>query len=484
MLKTFLKYLVARGVSGAVTLAGLALLTRLLTREEYGRYALVVAAVSLASTVAFQWLRLGFLRFRAVYAANESALLATTAACFLSLACALGIAGGIAAVFVTANWLRTLVVLGILLLWAQAWFELNLDRLIAEVNPRRYGILSTMKAVTGVGGAAILAWRGFGANGALLGLLVGFTLPGLWEAVRAWRGVRLRQQQRGIRQALFAYGLPLTGNYALDVVVSSSDRFLLGLLSGAAAAGTYAAVYDFSSLGMGMLMLIVNLGAFPLAVKALEEGGVERARAQLRVHGTFLFGLALPAAAGLGLLAHTAARVFFGRDFQGTAVLIIPVVAAAALLGGMKVFYFDLSFQLSRSTATQVWVVLASAITNVLLNLLWIPRWLGLGAAWATLVAYAVGLALSWILGLRRFPLPIPWDDWGRISLATALMALALLPFRQASGALGLVGLVGLGASAYLSALLLLNVGGIRDRATRHPAFAAMRSGLQSQRGK
>lgn len=43
--------------------------------------------------------------------------------------------------------------------------------------------------------------------------------------------------------------------------------------------------------------------------------------------------------------------------------------------------------------------VLLAVVVNVLLNWLWIPRWAGLGAAWATLVSYSIAwVATSFVL--------------------------------------------------------------------------------------
>jgi O-antigen/teichoic acid export membrane protein len=57
-------YLLARGLPGVVSLAAIAVYTRLLGADEYGRYALVIAGVGLGNKLVFEWLRLSLLRFR------------------------------------------------------------------------------------------------------------------------------------------------------------------------------------------------------------------------------------------------------------------------------------------------------------------------------------------------------------------------------------------------------------------------------------
>ena len=56
-------YLLARGLPGLVNLAAIAVYTRLLAADEYGRYALVIAGVGFANKLMFEWLRLACVRF-------------------------------------------------------------------------------------------------------------------------------------------------------------------------------------------------------------------------------------------------------------------------------------------------------------------------------------------------------------------------------------------------------------------------------------
>ena len=99
---------------------------------------------------------------------------------------------------------------------------------------------------------------------------------------------------------------------------------------------------------------------------------------------------------------------------------------------------------------------------NVGLNLLWIPSYGVLGAAYATLVAYGAGFVASIVLGRGATRMPIPLGDLGRILLATAGMVLLLLPLRMASGAVFTFLAVRSGLGIYLGLTYLLNPGEIR----------------------
>ena len=185
-------------------------------------------------------------------------------------------------------------------------------------------------------------------------------------------------------------------------------------------------------------MTVVNVAAYPLAARALESKGEEAARKQLLKNAELLFGVAFPGTLGLITLAPNIAAILLGTEFQKEASQLIPLVAVAALLSGIRAYHFDLAFQLGQRTVGQVWVMGGAAAINLLLNCWWIPRYGPLGAAWSTMVAYAVALLLSANLGRKIFFIPIEWRSVAKLTIATAAMIPILrsgeLPGRRLHG--------------------------------------------------
>lgn len=463
MLKQTARYAVARWVPGLVNFLAIALYTRLLSSEDYGSYAMVVAWVALANALLFQWLRSGVRRFLIAYRQDREAFLRTVNRSFALLGGAVLSAGVAVALAQPSSERRVLVIAGVLLLLALAWVEISLEVVLADLKSGRYGAAMLLRSLTSLAVGVGLAYAGFHAAGVLIGITAGYLVAGAWLAVLHRPSGPARPAPLHLDRELLRYGLPLTMTFGLDFVVNSSDRLLLGNLAGTAAVGAYAASYDLAQQGMTALMMTINLGAFPMAVRALELGGIEGARAQLLRHATVLFAVAVPAAAALALLSGNLAHVVLGAEFRAGGALLIPIVAVAALLAGMKAYYFDLAFQLGRTTRQQIWSSGAAAISNVLLNLLLIPRYGAAGAAWATLAAFALGLVLSIGLGRTAFPIPIPVRDWWGIVVGTGVMCAALLPLREARGFPALALAAAVGGAIYATVLLGWNVGGARN---------------------
>ncbi len=472
-------YSVARGAPAIVNFLALALYSRLLYPEAYGRYALVVAAVGLTNAVLFQWLMLGLQRFRPAYDARKDVFLSSIVAGYLGVVLLTGALGFMAYGFGGPE-LGWLLPLSLLLLWVQAWFELNLELRRSELAPRRYGSLAISKAVLAVALGGLLAYLGFGATGLIAGLIVGMAVPSLTLGTGEWLSVRARSVDTRVLKQLFEYGLPLTAAQALTVLIGNTDRLMLGWLRGEEAAGLYAVGYDLPQHSLGVLMGIVNIAALPLAIRALEDRGVLGARQQLCQNGWLLVLISVPATVGLAVLAPNIATVILGAEYREIAARLIPWVALAGLLSGFRAFYFDLAFQLGKRTIDQMWVRLVAAGANVLLNLWWIPRMGLLGAAYASVAAFAIGLGVSWWTGRRVFPLPLLPADSFKATLAAAGMGIALWPTHSFRGPSLLVGQIVGGVGVYAVLLLLLNARGVRARAARLVRAGVRTIGLAS----
>jgi O-antigen/teichoic acid export membrane protein len=456
-----LTYLWARGLPSIINFAAIALFTRLLTPDEFGLYAMVIASVFLVNAVIFVWLRLSLLRF-AGSAKNQSQLLSTVLACFLVLVGLNAILALIVLPFVADGSQRNLMLFGMLLLWLTAWLDLTSDFLRAQLQPQRYGYVNLLKSVTSISVGGALAYLGWGAWGLLVGLALATALPILVYGHKIWTGIHLRHVDKELIQRLLRYGLPLTASVACSLVVRGSDRILLGWLLNSSVVGVYAAGYDLAQNSLEALIMIIDGAAFPLAVHALEQDGVQAAQRQLSQNITMLLTVALPAALGLAMVAPNLAHVVLGSQFQIEAAHLIPWVALAVLLSGIRTYYIDHAFLLGKNTMAQLLVLGLAAAVNVVLNLIWIPTHGILGAAWATVIAYLVSFVVGVLLARRSFPLPFPAKELIKVAGATAGMGLALWPLYTLDGITGLLLQILAGIIVYGLLLFALNGSQIR----------------------
>lgn len=466
LLRHTLYYFTARGLPGLVNFAALAVFTRLLAPEEFGRYALVVVGVGLANVILFQWLRLVLARF---YQANRHCreqYLGGVLALFLSVAVPVTGAGLLLAMVWPDPLWQYLLLLSVILLLAQAWFELNLSLAQAGVQPILYGKLSGTKAALSIVVGGSLAALGWGASAPIVGLIVAHALSFIAFGWFAWRGVKPSLPGNDVLKSQLGYGLPLTVTFALSWVVSGSDRLLIAWLMDERSVGVYAAGYDLAFQTLMLVLTIINTAAFPLAVKALERGGAPAARRQLGENGQLIFVAAIAGGSGFVALAPQVVEIVIGAEFRSSALAIFPWVVFAGAIAGIKAFHFDLAFQLGVASRWLVLTGAVAALSNLVLNILLIPSFGILGAAWATLAAFVISALLSAVLGSRVFDMPPLGPMIGRALMIGGLSGgvtwLAAGQFTSVWS--GLVSGLLAGTVVGLVACWLMNVAGVRAR--------------------
>jgi peptidoglycan biosynthesis protein MviN/MurJ (putative lipid II flippase) len=146
---------------------------------------------------------------------------------------------------------------------------------------------------------------------------------------------------------------------------------------------------------------------------------------------------------------------------------LLPWLCASALFMGIRTYYTDQAFQLAKTTRTPFLIMLASACVALPLSAFCIWHYGLNGAVYGMLAAAIIALALSWHLGQKAFPLPMPWKEIGLLGLATLAMAAVCWPFRHQSGWLWLFAAVSAGGFVYTAFVLLFNLAGLRSKLIR-----------------
>lgn len=434
LVKNTLLYGLARALPGLLTFAALAVYSRVLEPADYGVYSLVFYSVAFAEAVLCNWVGVSLVRFMQGEGSYE-ALLSNVRFLILAITVVMALTGGFIAwqlELAHPAWALTLVV-GALLI-TEPWYNLNLKLAIAEIAPIRYGKIAFIRALGALTFGAGLAALGFGAVGALAGLAIGGLLSAAWPSVATrWLSKGTQIMDAETVRAIAAYGIPLSLTYALTFVIGYSDRYILAYLKDTETVGLYASGYDLASLGMAVQMTI-NMAAYPLAVRALERGSIAAAQRQMLSNLCLFLIVTIPILIMLTIYAPQLTSVVIGPQFRSAATQILPIVGPAVLLGGLRSYYLDMSFHLAQRTWPIMIITGIAALSNLLFNFLWIPAHGILGAAWATLVAYALAFAVSLVLGLRLgIRLPRPDRQVAMISLAGVASALVCTLIRLPS---------------------------------------------------
>jgi O-antigen/teichoic acid export membrane protein len=462
--KHSLMYFLGRGLPGLINFFAVAIYTRLISPDEYGKYALVSATVTLFNTVLYQWLRLVLLRFlpNCKTEGDQTKLYSSIAVGFVMSSIVSIVIALIYFVLSPADKaLSQLLMFGVVLLWFEAFFEVSLEFFRSNLKVMLYSVAFIIKSFLAILVGTCLAYLKMGAWGLIIGILcadlvvsIFFFKPFILKLV-----LNIKYLDKSYFKMMLRYGMPITLSYAMTFIINSSDRYFIKYYMGNAATGMYAVGYDLARQSLWVIMTSVNLASFPIAVRAFERGGIAEANVQLKANFILLLAVSMPAALGLAALADRVAAVFIGKLFTKEVTLIIPMISIGAFVAGLKNFYIDQSFQLGHKTHLQIWSVIAAAIANIIFNILWIPTIGIMGAIYSTLISFAIALIVSYIASNYSYKMPIPKKEMLKIAIASISMG-AVLYFLKSyiPGKVGLFVLAAIGAVIYFFLLLGLKI--------------------------
>ncbi len=198
--------------------------------------------------------------------------------------------------------------------------------------------------------------------------------------------------------ALLRASLPLSGYNIMTLLSGQADMLLLVLLSDAHHVGLYALASRITDPLLAVALAYTG-GLYPLFCKQVSEG--KQFFATVYYEGVRIMALVLlPLALLISAKAELIVLLLGGEQFRAAALLV-------QLLVWTMLATFFCQFAVRASMAVNVErsipvVTAISAAANLLLNLLLIPLWQGVGAGIAALLSECIGCVLFMIL-LRPF---------------------------------------------------------------------------------
>ena len=232
-------------------------------------------------------------------------------------------------------------------------------------------------------------------------------------------GVRVSRQDL---KAMLDYGLPLIPSGLGAWILVMADRWILLRLMDTGAAGVYSLGYKFGMVIQGILVGPLQLAWLPFLFSSARKPGI--AETYTRVF-TYFLAVALFAALALSALGEELVLVMAASTFHD-AYKVIPLVALSYVLYGC---YFQMAagIYVEGKTRRSAILMVVGAAVNVGLCFALIPPFGIMGAAVATLVAYALLPVGAYFLSRPLYPVDYEWGRVIKLVLVTALVFAACL---------------------------------------------------------
>lgn len=226
-------------------------------------------------------------------------------------------------------------------------------------------------------------------------------------------------------QQMLRFGAPLIPAGMSMFVLNFADRFFLRRYSSLSVVGTYALGYK---MGMALSALLFSpfylyWSAYMYEVAKRPDAKTQFARVQDYLTLFLTFG-----ALGLSLFSADAIHIVAAPAYW-TAAEIVPLIALSYVFSGLY-YYFQLGTALCKRTEFRAYAGATSAVLNIVLNFLLIPRYHAYGAAWATLLSFLALASLSYYFSQRLYAIPYELGKFARIVAvaATIFLCSRLIP--------------------------------------------------------
>ena len=286
-----------------------------------------------------------------------------------------------------------------------------------------YSALLVTKAAAQVGLMVYLLLLGWDLRGVIVAVLASDILCIAIAFSVALRQIGFRFPRFTEMNDYLKYGLPLVPTSAMLWIMSSSDRYIIGYFMQAKDVGIYAAAYSLAhinSLFLGPLQTIL----LPTVSKSYDNGDMAKTRTYLKYSLKYLVMLSIPAAFGLSVLALPLLRILTTMEFTSGSMVVPFIVLGLVIFEFHRICLYI--FYLVKKTYWVARLLIISAALNIGLNLLLIPHLGILGAAVATLIAYAVLGILTVVVSFRYFKFDLGFSFIMKSIMASAIMALAV----------------------------------------------------------
>ncbi len=217
------------------------------------------------------------------------------------------------------------------------------------------------------------------------------------------------QYDTTVLKQLLRYGWPIMVAGLAFVINENLDKWLLPQMEGEFVNGAYSACYKLAVF-MTLFIQAFRMGAEPFFFSHSDKENATQTYATILKYFTIVGALGLMiVVVYIDLLR----SIFIKQESYLLALDIVPIVLLANLCLGI---YHNLSiwYKLTDRTRFGMYISIIGASITIAFNLIFIPKIGFMACAYATLIAYALMMLISYFLGRKYYPVPY---DINRISI-------------------------------------------------------------------
>ena len=315
-------------------------------------------------------------------------------------------------------------------------------------------ILSLIQTYLMVAIVVFLLESGYKIEGAIFGYLIAQLIVALASIWLVFRQIGFKFPKFKNIPKYLSFGMPTIPGNLSSWIVDASDRYLILFILGTTFVGYYTPAYT--------LGIIITMFAAPfsfilpaLLSKYYDQNEIGEVKKHLDYSIKYFMLLSVPAVFGLSFLSEPLLLVITHKpELAQNGYFITPFVALGALLVGLYGIIVQV-LVLEKKTKIMGSQWMAAAALNVILNIIFIPRFGIIAAAIATLIAYLFTLVITLIYSQKYIKIEFGFKFLLKSLVASVLMSSVIL-FINPVSATGILATIIICSAVYITIIFIL----------------------------
>lgn len=358
------------------------------------------------------------------------------------------------------NILVVRIVAVILFIYSSNNLMINVFRAFREM--RKFSLFNVGYKLGEIALAALFVVLGYGLIGALIALLIVRGSLFLILVLLLLRRLKFSFPDLSRTKEYLDFGVPTVPSNLSHWIVSTSDRYLIGIFLSATYVGYYNPGYSIGHVVPFMIASVYGLVLPPTLSDYYEKGKISELEQIMELSLKYFFIVSIPFFFGMLLLYEPVLVLLTGDIVIATEGGIIAIYSAfTGIIYGIGMLLSQILVLKKRTKIIGMkWTI--AAVVNLGANIILIPIFGIVGAAITTVLAYSIATALTLYFSLvdeEELKLDFDYLSYGKMIFSSFMMILLIYLIRLEVWE-NLFFLMVLGVAIYFSILFL--IGGIK----------------------
>ncbi len=208
--------------------------------------------------------------------------------------------------------------------------------------------------------------------------------------------------EKEIIKVAISFGFPMIFTSVAMLILNVSDRYILKYFTDYKQLGLYDLGYRISGVVNMFIIMPFNLALMPFAYRIYKQEGDKRYFSKLLTYLTFLL---VWISLAISLFSGHIIKIFALNPEYWGAAKVIPVIVFSYIFFGMRIVT-TLGMLLTKHTKALAVITLVASILNIILNIIFIPLWGMMAAAYSTLISFIFLYWLSYFISQKYYKIP------------------------------------------------------------------------------